>query len=261
MGIEIFRPLGVGGISPNINITPNRYQTSFGNYLSEDTFQRSGPDKYTSEAALKKMILANPKINHILKSSDIPLVLNMKDFKSLLANHATDTQNIAMGISSNLPFSLRTKVNEKALKDAAYLHDIGKVLIPAKILNKNGKLDTKETEIMHKHSELGYELLRTTDIDPITLNLVRNHHQNAKKTGYPWVNKDFYADINLQILSTADKYSALTEKRAYKEPMDAKQALTIIYQDVKEGKLNPLVFKALVNFVQTNENKITQKTF
>lgn len=69
--------------------------------------------------------------------------------------------------------------------DAAYLHDIGKVLIPVNILNKAGKLDERETEIMHKHSELGYELLKSTDIDKKTLNLIRNHHQNAKKTGYP----------------------------------------------------------------------------
>ena len=114
---------------------------------------------------------------------------------------------------------------------------------------------------MHKHSELAYELLKTTDIDTKTLHLIRNHHQNAKKTGYPWVNKDFFADINLQILSTADKFSALTEKRSYKAPMSNKEALTIIYQDVKDGKLNPLIFKALVNFVQNSETKISQKTF
>lgn len=261
MGIEIFRPLGVGGVTSNTNINPNRYQTSFGNYLSADTFEQTSPDKYTSEIALKKMILANPKIKNILNRHNIPLNLNMDDLKNLLANHAADTKNIALGISENLPFSLGAQVNKKSLSDAAYLHDLGKALIPKEILNKNGKLDSKETEIMHKHSELGYELLKTTDIDTRTLHLIRNHHQNAKKTGYPWVSKDFFADINLQILSTADKFSALTEKRPYKEAMSTKQALTIIYQDVKDGKLNPLIFKALVNFVQNSETKISQKTF
>ncbi|MFQ8626842.1 MAG: HD-GYP domain-containing protein [Candidatus Gastranaerophilaceae bacterium] len=109
-----------------------------------------------------------------------------------------------------------------------------KSINPVNILNKAGKLDERETEIMHKHSELGYELLKSTDIDKKTLNLIRNHHQNAKKTGYPFVDNSFNADINLQILSIADKYSALTEKRSYKEPLDTKQALTIIYRDVQE---------------------------
>ena len=66
------------------------------------------------------------------------------------------------------------------------------------------------------------------------------------------VSNDFNADINLQILSAADKYSALTEKRTYKKEMPPKQALTIIYQDVKDGKLHPFVFKALVNYVNSN---------
>lgn len=248
MGIEIGRPLGVGGINSNITVDRNRYRQSFGNTLQADTFERSGINRFTTESSIKQMINANPKIINILKEVNAPLTINMKELNQVLANHATDTKKIAKGITEHLPFSLQNRVDTKALLDAAYLHDIGKVLIPANILNKAGKLDEKETEIMHKHSELGYELLKSTDIDKKTLNLIRNHHQNAKKTGYPFVDNSFNADINLQILSIADKYSALTEKRPYKEPLDAKQALTIIYRDVQDGKLHPFVFKALVNY-------------
>ena len=128
------------------------------------------------------------------------------------------------------------------------MHDIGKILIPKEILDKPAKLNPDETKIMHTHSELSYELLKTTDLDDKTLKLIRNHHQNAKRTGYPWVGNDFNADLNLQIVSIADKYSALTETRTYKKSMKPKEALTIIYQDVKDGKLHPFVFKALVNY-------------
>ena len=129
------------------------------------------------------------------------------------------------------------------------------VLIPKEILDKPAKLTPEETKIMHTHSELSYELLKTTDLDEKTLKLIRNHHQNAKKTGYPWVGKDFNADLNLQIVSIADKYSALTEPRPYKKSITPKQALTIIYQDVKDEKLHPFVFKALVNYAKQNETK------
>ena len=104
---------------------------------------------------------------------------------------------------------------------------------------------------MQTHSEVSYELLKNSGLNNKTLSLIRHHHQNAKHTGYPWVNKDFNADINLQILSIADKYSALTENRIYKAPLTPKEALTIIYKDVKEGKLHPIVFKALVNYAKT----------
>ena len=117
--------------------------------------------------------------------------------------------------------------------------------------NKNGKLTEAETDIVHKHPELGYELLKNSGLDNKTLLLIRNHHQNAQKSGYPTVDKSFNADLDLQVLSIADKYSALTEKRPYKEPMNREQALTIIRADVRNGKTNPLVYNALVNYTDT----------
>lgn len=250
MGMEIAKPLGVGGINRYINVDRNQ-KINFGNNLNADTFENTSIDRFTTESAINRMIGANPKIKNIVKAFNPQLELNMAELKELLQNHATDTGNIAYGIIENLPFALKNRVDEKAVKDAAYLHDLGKVLIPKEVLNKPDKLDDAETKIMHTHSELSYELLKNSGLDEKTLNLIRNHHQNAKKTGYPWVNNDFRADLNLQILSVADKYSALTESRTYKEPLSPKQALTIIYQDVKDEKLHPFVFRALVDYANS----------
>lgn len=254
MGLEINRPLGVGGITPNIYVNRSNNYTSFTS--AGDSFQNTSLDKYTTNVAIKKMIEANPKVKKLVKDFNPQLNLNTEELSALMQNHATETRNITRGIINNLPFSLRNQVDEKAIDDASYLHDLGKVLIPQEVLNKPGKLDEHETKIMHTHSELSYELLKTTDINEKTLQLIRNHHQNAKKTGYPWVNKDFHADLNLQIITAADKFSALTEKRVYKEPMSDKQALTIIYQDVKEGKMHPFVFKALVNYASLKQEQV-----
>lgn len=240
MGLEINRPLYVGGITSNINTV--RYR----GLAAPDTFEITSNKRYTTEPAVKKMI--DRKVINIVKCFNPQLKLNMKGLENLLENHCANTEITANGIIENLPFSLRIKVDKKAVDDACYLHDLGKVLIPENILNKPDKLNEAETEIMHKHSELSYELLKNTDIDKKTLKLIRNHHQNIKKTGYPRVGNDFNADLNLQILSTADKYSALTEKRPYKDAMSPKQALTVIYQDVKEGKLHPFIFKALADY-------------
>lgn len=247
MGFEISRSLSVGGITPNIHTNRNRY-ISFG---QSDTFEVTSLDRFTTETAIQKMIEGNNKIKNIVKNFNPDMTLNMKELKELLQTHATDTKNITKGITEHLPFSLQNKVDTKSLEDAAYLHDLGKVLIPSEILNKPARLNDTETKIMHTHSELSYEMLKNSGLSEKTLNLIRNHHQNAKRTGYPWVNKNFNADLNLQILSTADKYSALTEKRIYKDPLTSEQALTIIYQDVKDGKLHPFVFKALVNYANS----------
>ena len=252
MGLEIQKTLSVGAIQPNIYVNRNNLPLYFGTSSNGDTFEKTSVKSFTTEAAINKMLLDNPEIKKITRDFNPELKLNIEELEKLLNGHSKDTQQIAKGITDNLPFSLRYKVDTKAIDQAAYLHDIGKVLIPKEILNKNGKLNETETRIMHKHSELGYEMLKKTNLDKITLNLVRNHHQNAQKSGYPWVSNDFKADINLQILTAADKYSALTEERVYKKPIDKTQALIIIYQDVKEGKLHPFVFKALVNYVNNN---------
>lgn len=251
MGFEINRPLSVGGINPNIYVNQNhRYNSGFGNTLNADTFEQTSIDRFTNERAIKRMIANNPRVRKIAGQYNPELKLNLTELKELLANHATDTQNITKGIIEHLPYSIQTKIDAKAIEDASYLHDLGKVLIPPEVLNKPARLDEREQKIMQTHSEISYELLKNSGLSEKTLNLIRNHHQNAKRTGYPWVNKDFNADINLQILSMADKYSALTENRIYKAPLTPKEALTIIYQDVKEGKLHPFIFKALVSYAQ-----------
>lgn len=253
MGIDLIRAFGVGAINPNSNLQNKR--VSFGN--STDTFQHTSPTNYATEDAIKYAIKTNPAIKNILKEMNAPVKLNMKELEHLLNNHAKDVQNIATGIINNLPKGLKEHVNVKSVKEASLLHDVGKVLIPTEILNKPEKLTSEEQKIMHRHSELGYEILKNTDIDTRTLNLIKYHHQNANHNGYPAVKTDFFADINLQILSASDKFSALTEERTYKKALTDKEALAIIYKDVQIGNLHPFVFKALYDFVNTKPAKTT----
>lgn len=238
-----------GQIAPLAPVNPQPVQQPrIGLTQAPDTFESKNPAKYTSEYMINKLAVNNNQLQAILKNAGIHYNLNMTDLNKTLEGHCTDTRNIAEGIVHNLPFALESKADLNAIKNAAYLHDIGKVFIPSEILNKTEKLTDAETEIVHKHAELGYELLKNSDLDKKTLSLIRNHHQDAKKSGYPFVSNNFNANLDLQILSTADKYSALTEKRPYKEPMNREQALTIIRSEVRNGKINPLIFNALVNY-------------
>lgn len=249
MNFNINKLFFTGQIAPAATINPQppeRVRINTGTI--NDSFESKNPARFTSEYMINKLAADNKQIKSILASANIPYQLNMEGLNELLKGHCTDTQKIAEGIAHNLPFSLENKADLTAIKDAAYLHDIGKVFIPNEILNKNGKLNPQETEIVHKHPELGYELLKNTGINPKTLLLIRNHHQNALKTGYPVVDINFNADLDLQILSIADKYSALTEERSYKKPYTREQALTILRADVRNGKFNPLVFNALVKY-------------
>ncbi len=92
-----------------------------------------------------------------------------------------ETCNVAIGIYSELCESLKINIDKEIIKEASMLHDLGKVLIPSKILNKPAKLNAKKNvQIMNIHSTLGYELLKTQNIKEETLDLVKYHHQKFK---------------------------------------------------------------------------------
>ena len=84
--------------------------------------------------------------------------------------------------------------------------------------------------------------MKNSGVNNEVLNLVRYHHDNKQN--------NFVPDINLQILNLADKYSALTEERVYKEAFSPQKALTILYSEVKKGDIHPFLFNALVKSVQ-----------
>ena len=251
-GLNAVNNSGVKGIYSTQRINQNPY-FSFGQAgLDRDKFEYNSNsiNRYTTEASLKNAVQQNPNIRQILSENGMPVELHMENLRNVLANHSTDTQNIAMGIYDHLSASIKSEVNKQSLKDACYLHDVGKVLIPDEILKKPDKLTPEEQKIMHTHSLLSYELLKNSDINPQTLNLIKYHHQNSAKNGYPVAEKDFNDDANLEVLSLADKYSALTEKRSYKEPLSPEKALAILYKDVKNGKTNPNIFQALVAYTR-----------
>ena len=257
MGIDLNSLKGYPvGLNPNLKVNNYGKFVYFGNTQNLDTFQNSSPVRLFEEAEIKKMIANSPEVQKILSDNKIPVRLNMKELHELRDGHANDTQNIAVAIANNLPPALRQQVNIKDLKDGALLHDFGKVLIPPEILNKNGSLTDEEHKIMDLHTELGYHLLKTTGVNDKVLDLVRNHHDNYLDSSS---GRNYIPDINLQILNIADKYSALTEKRVYKDAYAPQNALTVIYGDVQRGEVHPFLFTALVKATHSGDLKVNVK--
>ena len=215
---------------------------------------RTGKEEKIQKDILQRMIDLNPMIKKILDDYKIKPSINTKTLRELSGGHMNDTCKIAIGIYSALSKKLTVNINENSIKEASMLHDLGKVLIPSKILNKPARLTNKEREIMNIHSVLGYELLKTQKINKETLDLVKYHHQNLKHTGYPAINCDHNpSEIAVQIISTADKYSALREARVYRRKLSRIESLLILYKEVLEGKIHKDVFKALTIYAKEHD--------
>ena len=212
---------------------------------------KTGKEEKLQKTILKRMIELNPNIKKLLGNYNIKPNIDTKTLRELAGGHMNDTCRIAMGIYSVLSEKLKSNIKEETIKEASMLHDLGKVLIPSKILNKPARLNHKEREIMNIHSTLGYELLKTQNIKTETLDLVKYHHQNLKRSGYPALTAEHHpSDIGVQIISTADKYSALREARVYRRKLTRIESLLILYKEVLEGKIHKEVYKALVEYAK-----------
>lgn len=203
-------------------------------------------DSLGTKEQIEATAKSNPRIREILAENNLPLKVNIDELDKLKQGHMKDTRVVAAKIYSSLPTDLKSQVSLPELQEAAMLHDYGKVLIPNSILNKSGKLDPQERAIMELHSELGYELLKDKGLSEKTLNLIKYHHQNLNGNGYPTKSKDFEYGLDAQILTTADKYTALREKRSYKNPMAKYEAFEIIAKDVNDGNISQEVYTAMI---------------
>lgn len=230
----------------------NKYTIPFGNNVGKDSFQNNSVERFYDEKYIKTMISQNNELKKIMSQNKLPVRLNMRELMELKQGHCRDSAEICAKIYKVLPPALKSQVNIKDLKDGAMLHDFGKVLIPAEILNKDGKLTEEEFKIMHLHSELGYQLLKNSGVNNEVLALIRHHHDNLES------NNKFVPDMNIQILNIADRYSALTENRVYKKALSPEQALGIIYDDVQKGRVHPILYYSLVQAVRQTPQPVAK---
>ncbi len=211
-----------------------------------DTFT-SNPlyDNFGTKTQIEAEIKSNPKIKTLLNKYNLPGKVNIEELEKLKHGHLQDTRIAAAKIYSAMPEAYKKEVNLSDIQQAAMFHDYGKVLIPKSILDKTGQLTDSEREIMQLHSELGYELLKNKNISPNALGLIKYHHQTPTGNGYPKVNDGFAYGLETQILNAADKYTALREKRSYKEALSREEALKVIKEDMEKGLISKEVYTAL----------------
>ncbi len=120
------------------------------------------------------------------------------------------------------------------ITDASSMHDIGKIAIPDRILNKPGRLTNEEFEVMKTHTTKGCEILAGLDQlqDPEYLlyayNICRYHHERWDGKGYPDGLKENSIPICAQVVAIADCYDALTTDRVYKKAIPQSRAFSMI---------------------------------
>jgi HD-GYP domain-containing protein (c-di-GMP phosphodiesterase class II) len=132
---------------------------------------------------------------------------------------------------------------------AGLLHDLGKSVMPLKILNKPGKLTDAEFEIMKGHPAEGHAMLLKGDTtDPVTLDVCLHHHERVDGTGYPKGLKRDEISLLAKMGAVCDVYDAITSNRPYKAGWDPAESLRKMAEWSK-GHFELSVFQAFVKSI------------
>ena len=147
------------------------------------------------------------------------------------------------------------------ISEASALHDIGKIAIDEKILNKPGRLTDEEFKIMKQHSSIGAQMLDGLGVhqgEPlvrIAYQICRWHHERWDGRGYPDGLVGDEIPIAAQVVAMADVYDALTSERVYKSAFSHEKAIEMICNN-ECGSFNPVLLECLMEVSDTMQEEL-----
>lgn len=222
-------------------------QTPYGIAL----FEYASPDSalHTSLPRMLHNALQGVFMAKRLKSQEMELVIQREHLRSLnemrriiegfietislavekrdpyTAGHQKRVAHLAWAIAKEMGLPAE---EVEAVRMAGMVHDLGKIFVPAEILNKPGRLHELEFSLIKTHPQMGYEILQGVDFPWPLADIVRQHHERLDGSGYPSGMKDEEILPAAKILAVADVVEAMASHRPYRPALSIGEALAEI---------------------------------
>ncbi len=146
----------------------------------------------------------------------------------------------------------------RKLKISGHLHDLGKLAVPTEILEKNGKLDAEEYNLIKSHTYYTYRVLDNIRGFEDIKEYASFHHERLNGEGYPFHIKDKGLSIGARIMAVSDIFTALTEDRPYRKGMETDSAIRIMDKMADEMAIDDTILMVLKdNIDRINETRKT----
>jgi HD-GYP domain-containing protein (c-di-GMP phosphodiesterase class II) len=181
-----------------------------------------GKDLRQLRAKIEKL---NKKTNQNLMQAIFALAKTIELKDHTTGEHVERTVHYVMQIARAMDFS---NDEIELLKEAAILHDLGKVGISDNILNKKAKLTKKEYEEIKKHPQIGADILRPMQFLRSLIPYIFYHHERWDGQGYPTGIRGEEIPLGARIIAIADVFEALTSERPYRKAYPKEKAIGII---------------------------------
>lgn len=179
-----------------------------------------------------------------MRNKTIQVILNTLNEKNEREKiHSEKVSKISKRIGQIMNFDEETI---KELELAGLMHDIGKIIISEDILNKPGKLTEVEYQEIKRHTECGYQILRSVDAYSLLAENVLFHHERWDGNGYPKGLKGNQIPLFSRIIAIADSYEAMTANRPYKEPLTVEDSIDELIKNAGT-QFDPEIVKVFVD--------------
>ena len=185
----------------------------------------------------------NSKFNKELVSS---LLNFLNQYDLYTNNHSENVAELSLKIAEKLG------LNEEEKNDTYWtgmLHDLGKLIIPARILNKEGPLTKEEYDVIKDHPTLCYKALKKSEFLQDIAQYVLYHHERWDGQGYPAGKKKEEIPIISRIINVADAWDAMRSKRSYRDSLSKEEAIREIKNN-KNSQFEPKIADLLLQIVE-----------
>ncbi|BES63929.1 hypothetical protein SANA_03680 [Gottschalkiaceae bacterium SANA] len=190
-----------------------------------------------------------------MRSKVVELVMSSLFEKSQREmSHSRRVGEIAASIAKEMDFS---EEHIMEIRTAGCIHDIGKIGVQEKILNKDGKLTKDEWGEIKKHPEAGRRILSSIDDFKIIAEYIQAHHERWDGKGYPDGIFGNEIPVEARIISVADAYDAMTSERSYREPMEREVAVEEIMKN-SGSQFDPSVVDAFLAIEMPDDWNVQQ---
>lgn len=211
----------------------------------------------TRELAEKNELLT--EYSRKLESSTVNTILTlltaMEEKDEYTAGHTARVTDYALMIGQELGLSDNDMV---VLERAAQLHDIGKLVIDNKSIEKDGPLNKEEWTWLQRHPDIGGNIVKPLGFLEREEHIIRHHHERIDGRGYPFSRSGRELDLLTRIVTVADSFDAMTSMRAYKKNMSRQEALEELRR-CTDSQFDPAVVEAFIAALPNEQKENEEK--
>jgi putative nucleotidyltransferase with HDIG domain len=182
-----------------------------------------------AEGALKE---SYQKLQRALEGTIYALALTVEKRDPYTAGHQQRVTNLACAIAVEMGLS-EEKIN--GIRMVGFIHDLGKIYVPAEILSKPGQLTEMEFVIIKTHAKVGYDILKKVEFPWPVAQVIVQHHERIDGSGYPFGLSGENILLEAKIIGVADVIEAIASHRPYRPALGLDKALEEVSQ--KRGTL------------------------